>query len=75
MTQPKDQTTDELIAELNARLRARDPMHVMKQQIRVRTLGEVRLRVRGQRLTDETHAEVYDRVETIIEELEQPLLA
>jgi hypothetical protein len=74
MTPAKVQTNDELIAELNAKLRARDPMQIMKQQIRLKTLNEVRERVSERRLTDETHADAYDHVDAIIKDLEYPVL-
>jgi hypothetical protein len=74
MTQAREQTSDELIAELNADLRARDPMRAMKQEIRLKTLDEVRQRVSEQRLAD-AHADIYHQVEAIIKDLEQPALA
>jgi hypothetical protein len=70
MTKTKKQTYEQLIAELNANLRTRDPMLIMKQQIRSQTLKEVRERVSQQRATDQTHADIYDRVQAIIEDLE-----
>jgi hypothetical protein len=75
MTEPTEQTTAELIAELNADLRARDPMKAMKQQIRLKALDEVRVLVSEQRLADDAHAETYRRVESIIADLAQPALA
>jgi hypothetical protein len=70
MTKTKKQTYEQLIAELNANLRTRDPMLIMKQQIRSQTLKEVRERVSQQRATDQTHADIYDHVQAIIEDLE-----
>jgi hypothetical protein len=75
MTQATEQTSDELIAELNADLRARDPMRAMTQQIRLRTLDQVRQRVSQQRGADDTHADIYRQVEAIITDLEHPPLA
>jgi hypothetical protein len=75
MTEPTEQTTAELIAELNADLRARDPVHAMKQHIRLDVLNEVRQRIAEQSRTDDTHAEIYGRVEAIIADLAQPALA
>lgn len=75
MTEPTQQTTAELIAQLNADLRARDPVRAMKQQIRLKALDEVRVRVSAQRLTDDAHDEAYRRVESIIADLAQPALA
>lgn len=74
MTQAREQTSDELIAELNADLRARDPMRAMKQEIRL-TLDQVRQRVSEQRVADDAHADIYHQVEAIIKDLEQPALA
>jgi hypothetical protein len=75
MTQAREQTSDELIAELNADLRARDPMRAMKQEIRLKTLDQVRQRVSEQRVADDAHADIYHQVEAIIKDLEQPGLA
>lgn len=75
MTEARVQTNAALIAELNAGLRGRDPMRTMKQQIRLRTLDEVRQRVSEQRLADDTHADAYNKVETIIKGLKQPGVA
>lgn len=75
MTEATVQTNAELIAELNADLRARDPMHTMKQQIRLKALDQVRQRVSEQCLADDTHGDIYHQVEAIITDLEQPGLA
>ena len=76
MTTMRKRASDELIAELNAGLHARDPMRIMKQQIRLKTLGEVR-----QRLSDEREAlgdtgfDIYPHVEGILEDLERRIPA
>ena len=75
-TRQRKQTSDELIVELNAQLRARDPMRIMKQQIRLKTLDEVRRRLSEQRVSSgETAFDIYPQVEGIIEDLERQLPA
>ena len=75
MALAKQQTNDELIAELNAGLRARDPMEVMKRQMRLKVLGEIRERVNQKRLGDTERADSYLVLEEIIKDLERPGLA
>lgn len=70
MTKTKQQTNEQLIAELNADLRTGDPMLIMKQQFRLQTLNEVRERVSQQRSADQIHADTYDHMQAIIEDLE-----
>ncbi len=69
MALSKQQTTDELIAELNADLRARDPMQIMKQQMRRTALDEIRHRVGEKRLADTDRADSYLELEEIIKDL------
>jgi hypothetical protein len=70
MTTARQQASADLIAELNAELRTRDPMRIMKQQIRLKTLEEVRQRLSEQRVTPgETAFDIYPHVDGIIEEL------
>jgi hypothetical protein len=72
MTRAGQRTSDELIAELNAELRARDPMRIMKQQIRLKTLDEVRHRISEQRVAPgETAFDIYPHMEGILEDLER----
>jgi hypothetical protein len=72
MTTMRERASDELMAELNAGLRARDPMRIMKQQIRLKTLGEVRQRLSEQRVApDDTAFDFYPHVEGILEDLER----
>jgi hypothetical protein len=72
VTKADKRTSDNLIAELNAGLRARDPMRIMKQQIRLKTLAEVRQRVSEQRVAPGATAfDIYPHVEGILEDLER----
>lgn len=72
MTKAPQQTSQELMAELNAGLRARDPMRIMKQQIRLKTLAEVRKRLSEQRVEpDDTTFDIYPHVDTMLEDLER----
>jgi hypothetical protein len=72
MTNEHQQTNDELMAELNAGLRARDPMRIMRQQIRLKTLAEVRLRLSEQRVaSDDTTFDIYPHVDAMLEDLER----
>ena len=74
MTKAPEQTSQELMAELNAGLRARDPMRIMKQQIRLKTLAEVRQRLSEQRVAaDDTTFDIYPHVDTMLEDLERQL--
>jgi len=76
MTTVRQKASDELMAELNAQLRARDPMRIMKQQIRLNTLGEVRQRLSTQRVAPgDTAFDIYPHVEGIIEDLERQVPA
>lgn len=68
--------SDELMAELNDGLRARDPMRIMKQQIRLKTLGEVHQPLNGQRVAPRGAAfDIYPHVEGILEDLERHIPA
>jgi hypothetical protein len=72
MTNEHQQTNQELMAELNAGLRARDPMRIMKQQIRLKTLAEVRQRLSEQRVaSDDTTFAMYPHVDAMLEDLER----
>jgi beta-phosphoglucomutase-like phosphatase (HAD superfamily) len=72
MMNEHQQTSDELIAELNGGLRARDPMRIMKQQIRLKTLAEVRQRLSEQRvLSDDTTFDMYPHVDAMLDDLER----
>jgi hypothetical protein len=72
MAAARQQSSDELIVELNAELRARDPMRIMKQQIRLKTLDEVRQRLSEQRVAPgDTAFDMYPHVEGIIEDMER----
>ncbi len=73
MTTAKQRTTTaELIAELNAELRERDPMRIMKQQIRSKTLDDVRLLVSEQRAaSDDALVDMYPRIDAILNDLER----
>ena len=76
MTSAKQRTTAALIAELNAELHARDPMRIMKQQIRSKTLDEVRLRISEQRVaSDDTTFDIYPRMDVILDDLERRVSA
>jgi hypothetical protein len=76
MAAARQQSSDELIVELNAELRARDPMRIMKQQIRLKTLDEVRQRLSEQRVAPgDTAFDMYPHVEGIIEDMERQALA
>jgi hypothetical protein len=71
-TTARQRASRELMAELNVQLRSRDPMRIMKQQIRLKTLAEVRQRLTEQRVAPgETVFDIYPHVEGIIEELER----
>lgn len=72
MTQATEQTSHELMAELNADLRARDPMQIMKRQMMVKALAEIRQRVDKQRSSDPERADMYLQLEEIIRDLERP---
>jgi hypothetical protein len=72
MTIDHAQTSDELMAELNAGLRARDPIRIMKQQIRLKTLAEVRQRLSEQRVAwDDTTFDMYPHIDAMLEDLER----
>jgi hypothetical protein len=72
MTKAPEHTNQELMAELNTELRARDPMRIMKQQIRLKTLAEVRQRLSEQRVaSDDTTFDMYPRVDAMLEDLER----
>src|ERR1044071_8725272 len=72
MTIDHQQTNEEYLAELNAGLRARDPMRIMKQQIRLTTLAEVRQRLSEQRVApDDTTFDMYPRLDAMLEDLER----
>ena len=43
----KPKSTAQLIAELNAELRSRDPYEILRRQIRIATLDEVEMRVKA----------------------------
>jgi len=70
MALAKQRTNDDLMAELNADLRARDPMQVMKRQMRLRLLDEMRHRVNEMRMADTRRADLYLQLEEIINELQ-----
>ena len=70
MALAKQRTNDDLMAELNADLRARDPMQVMKRQMRLRLLDEMRHRVTEMRMADTRRADLYLQLEEIINELQ-----
>lgn len=72
MTKAPQQTNQELMAALNAGLRARDPMRIMKQQIRLKTIAEVRQRVDAERVAAGDSAfDLYPRMAGILEDLER----
>ena len=72
MTTTRKRASDELIAELNAGLHARDPMRIMKHQIRLKTLGEVRQRLSNERVTlGDAASDPYLHVEGILDDLER----
>ena len=72
MTIDHQQTSDEYKAELNAGLQARDPMRIMKQQIRLKTLAEVRQRLSEQRVSsDDTTFDMYPHMDAMLEDLER----
>jgi len=72
MTINNAQTNEEYIAELNAGLRARDPMRIMKQQIRLKTLAEVRRRLSEQRVaSDDTTFDMYPHIDAMLEDMER----
>jgi hypothetical protein len=76
MTTARRQASDKLIAELNTQLRTRDPMRIMKQQIRLKTLDEVRERLSQQRVAPgDTAFDIYPYVEGIIDDLERQVPA
>ena len=75
MAKATEQTSDELMAELNADLRARDPMQVMKRQIMVKALADISHRVDQQRSSDPTRADMYRRLDEIIRDLSDPVLS
>jgi hypothetical protein len=66
------QASDELMAGLNAELRARDPHRIMTQQIRLATITEVRLRLDEEHvLPGDRASDIYPRVAGILDELER----
>ena len=72
MIKAPEQTNQELMAELNAGLRARDPMRIMKQQIRLKALDEVRQRLEAERVAPGDSAfDMYPRMAGILEDLER----
>ena len=72
MATTKRQTSDALIAELNAGLRSRDPMRNLEQQIRLKTLAEVRERLIDLRVADDdTTFDMFPRVDGMLEQMEQ----
>lgn len=73
MALTQERTNGDLIAELNAELRARDPMQVMKRQIRSRLLDEMRQRVSEMRMADTGRADIYLQLEEIIDDLGRPV--
>lgn len=73
MALTQERTNGDLIAELNAELRARDPMQVMKRQIRSRLLDEMRQRVNEMRMADTGRADIYLQLEEIIDDLGRPV--
>jgi hypothetical protein len=76
MTTTRKRASDQLMAELNAGLQARDPMRIMKQQIRLKTLAEVRQRLSEQRMAPgDTAFDIYPHVEGILEDLERQVPA
>jgi hypothetical protein len=76
MTTMRKRASDQLMAELNAGLQARDPMRIMKQQIRLKTLAEVRQRLSEQRMAPgDTAFDIYPHVEGILEDLERQVPA
>jgi hypothetical protein len=76
MTTMRKRASDQLMAELNAGLQARDPMRIMKQQIRLKTLAEVRQRLSEQRMAPgDTAFDIYPHVEGILEGLERQVPA
>ena len=67
----RERASDELIAELNAGLRARDSMRIMKQQIRLQTLAEVRERLVDLQVAhDDSTFDLYPRVDGMLEQME-----
>ena len=76
MMTTRKRASNELIAELNAGLHARDPMRIMKQQIRLKTLGEVRQRLSDVRVAlGDTALDIYPHVEGILDDLERQVPA
>jgi hypothetical protein len=70
MTIDHQQTSEEYIAELNAGLRARDPLRIMKQEIRLQTIAEVRERLVDMRVAGhDTAFDIYPRVDGILEQM------
>src|SRR6188472_1744556 len=58
-------------AELNAELHRRDPMRILKQQIRLQTIAEVRKRLVDMRVADDDTAfDIYPRVDGMLEQIE-----
>lgn len=75
MAKATERTGDELMAELNADLRARDPMQIMKRQIMVKALADIRQRVDAQRSSDPQRADMYLQLDEIIRDLSGPDLS
>lgn len=72
MATTKRRASDELIAELNAGLHSRDPMRILKQQIRLKTLAEVREHLIELRAADgDSTLEMYPRLNAMLEQMEQ----
>ena len=72
MTKAPKQSNQELLAELNAGLRARDPMRIMKQQIRLKTIDEIRQRLDAERVAPGDSAfDMYPRMAGILDDLER----
>jgi hypothetical protein len=68
----RQQASDALIAELNADLRSRDPMRIMKQQIRLKTIDEIRQRLDTERVAPGDSAfDMYPRMAGILDDLER----
>lgn len=67
----RQQASDNLMAELNAGLRARDSMRIMKQQLRLQTLAEVRERLVDLRVAHgDSTLDLYPRIDGMLEQME-----